>query len=197
MLLFIITLNFILNLSLFVQLSYQHRRYVSVSDRMNWVEAQTYCRKHHNDLATFNNKYEIGAIKDMCNFHFRCWIGLQRNEDHYDVWHWSGDETTFRNWNVELNESNNLGNKNCVALGATNWFAMPCDEKKAIMCYDEINLIVVNKTWEEALEHCRGLDVEPTSNAQTEQVWMGLLFMAGHWLWINGIPLQGCTVEQC
>ncbi|KAK2919695.1 hypothetical protein Q8A73_001899 [Channa argus] len=77
-------------------------------------------------------------------------------------------------------------------------------------------LVQENKTWQEALEHCRDLHSYPFSrtnyfkhaydllhirsanlssaareavvNAQTEGVWIGLRFLAGNWLWVNEMP---------
>ncbi|XP_039652092.1 struthiocalcin-1-like [Perca fluviatilis] len=84
-----------------------------------------------------------------------------------------------------------------------------------------------NKTWEEALEHCRALSstsqptlryelvsVQPGEDqdyvmnrvmeAETEEVWAGLRFLAGEWLWVNGasmlysdLPLCPPLVQHC
>uniref|UniRef100_A0A3P9JLX4 C-type lectin domain-containing protein n=1 Tax=Oryzias latipes TaxID=8090 RepID=A0A3P9JLX4_ORYLA len=71
-----------------------------------------------------------------------------------------------------------------------------------------LNLIVVQeeKTWEEALEHCRENHddlsslLSETENrlAQreiqdptiTQRVWVGLRFLGDTWLWVNGDPLE-------
>uniref|UniRef100_A0A3B3I2N6 C-type lectin domain-containing protein n=1 Tax=Oryzias latipes TaxID=8090 RepID=A0A3B3I2N6_ORYLA len=71
-----------------------------------------------------------------------------------------------------------------------------------------LNLIVVQeeKTWEEALEHCRGNHDDLTSLLSetenrlaqreiqdptiTQRVWVGLRFLGDTWLWVNGDPLE-------
>uniref|UniRef100_A0A3P9JLF1 C-type lectin domain-containing protein n=1 Tax=Oryzias latipes TaxID=8090 RepID=A0A3P9JLF1_ORYLA len=71
-----------------------------------------------------------------------------------------------------------------------------------------LNLIVVQeeKTWEEALEHCRENHDDLTSLLSetenrlarreiqdptiTQRVWVGLRFLGDTWMWVNGDPLE-------
>lgn len=50
--------------------------------------------------------------------------------------------------------------ENCVNRKSDGkWESKKCDEKKTFLCYEEkLILVKENKTWEEALEHCRSLD---------------------------------------
>jgi len=82
-----------------------------------------------------------------------------------------------------------------------------CDENRPFFCYKwvpELILVMENKSWEEALEHCRtehsDLACLPTSlhlfqaqnkNAvsQTLSVWTGLRFLSGSWFWVSGESL--------
>lgn len=219
--LFIIILNFIFNLPLFVQAYNQHRRYVHVSLQMTWSEAQRYCREHHTDLVTFTDKNEFDVLPSLCSYSAICWIGLHRDENDPDVWNWSdGEESSFKYWNDYMNQPDNyLGNQNCAAMGKTFWHDLQCDRQNAFLCYeDDLILVKENKTWEEALEHCRTRGTDPNSKnayfnhlydlphmnfagdnldarkvirgSQTQEVWIGLRFLAGNWLWVNGTPLQ-------
>uniref|UniRef100_A0A671NKI5 C-type lectin domain-containing protein n=1 Tax=Sinocyclocheilus anshuiensis TaxID=1608454 RepID=A0A671NKI5_9TELE len=78
-------------------------------------------------------------------------------------------------------------------------------------CYENLNLALEKKTWEEALEYCRSHEtdlayVDPKvlpnmSNAQTDSVWTGLRFLAGMWFWVSkenvetSIALPSCPPE--
>eukprot|EP00063_Salmo_salar_P032456 XP_014007291.1 PREDICTED: uncharacterized protein LOC106575333 [Salmo salar] len=69
----------------------------------------------------------------------------------------------------------------------------------------ELILVQENKTWLEALKHCRDHHADLPSllseteqlqaqskmkGAQTDHVWTGLRFHAGYWLWVNGDALE-------
>ncbi|XP_070297801.1 regenerating islet-derived protein 3-alpha-like [Salvelinus sp. IW2-2015] len=83
-----------------------------------------------------------------------------------------------------------------------------CQQRNPFLCFD-LNVVLVkeNKTWEEALDHCRKHYTDLTSllseneqlqvqrimnskGAQTDHVWTGLRFFSGFWLWVNGDPLE-------
>ncbi|KAK2853462.1 hypothetical protein Q5P01_006123 [Channa striata] len=203
---FMDTLSSIFMLFLFIQTSGQKRIYIYVPDAMTQSEAKQYCRDHYTDLATFRNWDDIDAVPaHYCNNVF-CWIGLQRNTYSSDVWNWSdGDKSDFRHWNS--GEPNNKdGNENCVAMEMSFWTDFECDFKHSFLCYeDEFILVQENKTWQEALEYCRNLPSYNVLNinfkwidlmnqliqdAQTQEAWIGLRFLAGKWLWLNGTLLS-------
>lgn len=210
---FIIILGFIL--PLFLQGHHQRRRYVHRTQQKTWSEAQRYCREHHIDLATFRSLAELNRVSGICNVAEKCWIGLHRDDNDTDVWNWSdGEKTRFESWHH--NNSQMSLDKNCVVTANGFYYNVKCDQPHAFLCSEE-NLILVkeNKTWEEALEHCRTLGTDHNSaniyydlpnmhtvnknwnarrmikNAQTEEVWIGLRYLAGHWLWVNGGLLNG------
>ncbi|KAI4830030.1 hypothetical protein KUCAC02_001684 [Chaenocephalus aceratus] len=91
--------------------------------------------------------------------------------------------------------------------------AQNCSDRFPFVCIrDNLVLVKENKTWREALDHCRALNSPYNSNIRfelvsvqpedhnnvmnkvkegdTEEVWAGLRFLAGHWVWVNG----GCGV---
>lgn len=99
------------------------------------------------------------------------------------------------------------GNENCVALQhLTNLVLTRIVLKKYIVCYKKKrNLVLVkeNKTWDEALVHCREQHTasliseteqlqaqQNLSQALTNQVWTGLRFLVGRRLWVNGDSLE-------
>ncbi|CAL8325622.1 unnamed protein product [Arctogadus glacialis] len=90
----------------------------------------------------------------------------------------------------------------------------PCREKYFFLC--EHNLVLEEeKTWEEALDHCRALepdasdllsfhDEEELSHVQeemtralTEEVWIGLRWLAGRWLWMDRNAGGVITLPEC
>lgn len=49
------------------------------------------------------------------------------------------------------------------------WESDPCDRSHSFMCYDEtLALVKENKTWEEALKHCRALEAVDPSKPATD-----------------------------
>uniref|UniRef100_A0A671NH72 C-type lectin domain-containing protein n=1 Tax=Sinocyclocheilus anshuiensis TaxID=1608454 RepID=A0A671NH72_9TELE len=85
--------------------------------------------------------------------------------------------------------------------------SIACSWPIPFFCMEVFELILVQQesTWEEALQYCRrhytdlavlSSDVimaetmKKSTAAQTEDVWIGLRFIAGHWFWVNGADLQ-------
>ncbi|XP_068448335.1 dromaiocalcin-1-like [Clinocottus analis] len=70
----------------------------------------------------------------------------------------------------------------------------------------QITVLAEEKSWEEALEHCREHHEDLSSMVSeterllalreiktrhiTEPVWIGLRYLGDRWLWVNGDPLQ-------
>ncbi|XP_043955102.1 struthiocalcin-1-like isoform X2 [Gambusia affinis] len=97
-----------------------------------------------------------------------------------------------------------------------------CNYKLGFLCYDErLVLVKENKTWEEALEHCRTMKEgknytlatlntiddhnfarEKAQLATSEEVWTGLRYLGDEWFWVGGGPVQyqgipRCPAERC
>lgn len=213
-------LCFILRLLLFTQVSHQDRIFIYVPYKLSQPEAKRYCRERHTDLASFRNAAELAALQTPCETTDYCWIGLQRVAHGSPDFVWSDGETNgFRQWHS--GEPNNEGGtENCVAMAKNEWYDTVCHQQFLdFLCYeDEPILAADEKTWEEALEDCRALHLDPYSSlnyfkhvydlyqirsgnftslanrviagAQTQEVWIGLRFLAGEWLWLNDNPLD-------
>ncbi|KAM6941692.1 dromaiocalcin-1-like [Lycodopsis pacificus] len=70
----------------------------------------------------------------------------------------------------------------------------------------QLTVVVEEKSWEEALEHCRENHTDLSSllsetdnrmalreyqkNHTTERMWIGLRYLGDRWLWANGDPLE-------
>ncbi|XP_054914693.1 C-type mannose receptor 2-like isoform X3 [Poeciliopsis prolifica] len=193
-------------------------KYHLIEERKTWLEAQSYCREKHTDLIsgtkqlqaalnmTFYNmsldKYlhTYNSLKKIKNFR-PIYIGLFR-----DTWRWSdGSSFSFRHWNLQFN--NEIINSGQCAMTVFDdggrWRNENCTERKPFICYSDDKLILIkeNKTWHEALNHCRqnhhdlvtitNMDEqkqaqEKTKNASTPFVWIGLRFYCrmNVWFWV-------------
>ncbi|MEQ2245558.1 hypothetical protein ILYODFUR_029152 [Ilyodon furcidens] len=101
--------------------------------------------------------------------------------------------------------------------GPNYWAPDGCDTLHSYMCYDEtLVLVKENKTWEEALEHCRTLTEvnsydlvtlitpddhnyarERAQHATTDEVWTGLRYLADEWFWMLGEEVQYQDIPSC
>uniref|UniRef100_A0A3B3BTR3 C-type lectin domain-containing protein n=1 Tax=Oryzias melastigma TaxID=30732 RepID=A0A3B3BTR3_ORYME len=93
----------------------------------------------------------------------------------------------------------------------TRFFARSLISSRSFFC---LNLIVIQeeKTWEEALDHCRENHHDFTSllsetenllaqnqiqdSTITQRVWVGLRFLGDSWMWTNGDPLEFQVWDQ-
>ncbi|KAK6469591.1 macrophage mannose receptor 1-like, partial [Huso huso] len=191
-------------LFVFTETSNITARYTLIEELKTWTEAQQYCREHHTDLVSIKNASENeDLVKKAQGKTF--WIGLFNNP-----WKWSrqGDNCTFQNWaNGEPN--NEKGNEKCVVMNDIGeWYDSSCSSKALFVCYvRDLVLEKENKTWEEAVVHCRAQHRELASivsekeqryaaylseRANSPLVWIGLrqsrLF--GFWFWMNSEPLD-------
>lgn len=199
---------------------------IYVSERMTWSDAREYCRKHHTDLSSINNQEEQDELtesgqRDKGNadgslLYLRIggadskkiWTGLYKDVN--DNWKWSGGKNAlFFLW-ISLEEF--IQDQHCVAQSDGGWEAVSCEEKFPFYCFhSSLVLVKENKTWEEALEHCRSLDKELVSltsesaltkslqtsrTASTTHVWSGLRYLSDSWLWVDGTSTENQTWSQ-
>lgn len=114
--------------------------------RLHWDNASNSCQSDGMNLATVT-EHNTGRINSSG------WIGLELRDER---WKWSGGMTShYRNW-----AAGEPLPENCVVFNEVrNLFqAKDCAMKFAPVCQDD-NLVLVkeNKTWEEALHHCRSI----------------------------------------
>ncbi|XP_030635258.1 macrophage mannose receptor 1-like [Chanos chanos] len=185
-------------------------RYIFVSEKKTWREAQRYCREKHTDLVSVRNKTENEKIKTHIKRTFLTWFiknavwtGLFR-----DSWRWSdGSTSSFRNW--ASNQPQQRKNERCAVVWVTGknsgkWGDLGCHVKRPFVCSDD-KLILINKslTWREALNYCREHHVDLVSvhsekiqkwvmevveKASTIHVWLGLRYLCSFdvWYWVSG-----------
>ncbi|KAL1282204.1 hypothetical protein QQF64_001007 [Cirrhinus molitorella] len=195
------------------------REHFFVNTRMNWTNAQSYCRKYYEDLSTITSQDEKDMLIQLAgtNVGFK-WIGLHRDMTSTSNFLWSdGNSLSFTDWGDE--QPDNLGGiQNCVMASST-WFDYYCTSLFTFFCGEtKFILVKEKKTWEEALQYCRTyhtdlasitterqleLTKNKTSESQTERVWTGLCYLDGNWCWINNnhlgdqVSLSECPVHDC
>ncbi|XP_041827506.1 macrophage mannose receptor 1-like [Melanotaenia boesemani] len=195
----------------------RHGILTEYDEKKTWHEAQSFCREKHIDLVTIRRKEDNPVPRND-----EVWIGLYQKET--NLWKWSrGDEkATYFEWDGgEPNDQN----PRCVRSVKGKWRDKGCGENYCFMCFDEkLVLVKENKTWEEALDHCRSLEGEnPDSvfwkpsydlatliteddhdyarekaqQATTDEVWTGLRFLGDGWFWVGGEPVQYQDIPSC
>ncbi|XP_045546182.1 C-type mannose receptor 2-like isoform X2 [Salmo salar] len=185
-------------------------KYILIAEYKTWSDAQLYCQEKHTDLASVRNTTERDAIKSILpnvTDIYRMWIGLNKSSG---VWRWSDQSGfSFKSWETykENNADGSYQNGEfCgeVTFPSGKWNYQGCTNNTHFICYDdELVLVTENKTWSEALWHCRDLDMELVSahnqriqhwvqqrakKASTPFVWLGLRYTCtlDFWFWVNG-----------
>ncbi|XP_050969851.1 putative C-type lectin domain family 20 member A [Labeo rohita] len=199
------TVTILLFLSLFGLNNSLYRKHYYVNDRMKWSDAQQYCKNHYDDLSTVRNEelQPLTANAQITNYY---WIGL-RKTSLSSQWTWTGGEVaTDVMWE---NSEPDYNLEFCCAVGSSSSKVhnVDCDWSLPFYCMEVFELILVRQehTWEEAVNYCRQKykdlailnsdemmkDAKVTSTeALTDDVWIGLRFIAGNWVWVNGENLQ-------
>ncbi|CAL8243636.1 unnamed protein product [Lota lota] len=125
-----------------------------------WVNAQTYCQNNHNDLVTLK---WMGDFSDLPAHNlFYIWTGLHRAKPDGDWTSSIGKATNYENWA----EGKPTEDGDCVGISNTDKKMTNFDCKSLFPFYclqDNLVLVKEKKTWEEALEHCRTMDLADPS----------------------------------
>uniref|UniRef100_A0A8C2YXT0 C-type lectin domain-containing protein n=1 Tax=Cyclopterus lumpus TaxID=8103 RepID=A0A8C2YXT0_CYCLU len=102
-------------------------RFVLISTKMTWTEAQSSCREHHTDLALVRNMEENQIVQSLNPI--EVWIGLFR-----DPWKWSdGSDSSFRKWNPPEPRKPGGSSETCVAADFSadgRWETLDCKVKR-------------------------------------------------------------------
>ncbi|KAL0994947.1 hypothetical protein UPYG_G00129750 [Umbra pygmaea] len=181
-------------------------QYHFVNIRMNWTEAQSYCRETYTDLATITNPEELSSLNILINSRGlsanQAWIGLK-----YYSWRWSLEDTETDGiingwpggypWSQIALTPDMDGLQECAYVQDGVWVLSSCNSNWYFVCYDgrqnatqTFVLVKENKTWYEAQSYCRDnyTDLAIVRN-QTDynafrnlslglNVWIGLYFDA-------------------
>ncbi|XP_068176841.1 secretory phospholipase A2 receptor-like [Antennarius striatus] len=187
-----------------------------------WDNAQAFCRKKYSDLVTISN---VGEAKSLASF--EGWIGLRFYGFHQWYWSKGNNISNFFFWDSGVSGVQPILNKYCAFKNKSNayWARDHCRARHRFMCFDETMILVKElKTWEEAVQHCRELqdegpdgiaasnsyhlaslpevnnivlDRETIQLADSHEVWIGLRFLAGEWVWISGESVTSSYLPPC
>lgn len=121
-----------------------------------------YCRKHHIHLAPIISKLDEERLRNKTaeKVNKWLWICLYREPSNLTGWKWSGgDYASYMSWADE--QPANRKNKYYVGVCWNNcngwpegWHDIRPDYTLPFFCFSLT--VVREKTWEEALDHCRG-----------------------------------------
>ncbi|XP_043954146.1 C-type mannose receptor 2-like [Gambusia affinis] len=177
--------------ALFSFSSCQERQYHFIKQSLNWDEAQTYCRKHHTDLATIGNSKDMKQFLDIDSFtDGNVWIGLHSNIN----WTWSGVLNSvgsqYRNWESSDDDPDFISaNQFCVCIGDNGgWWDYNCAKEFPFICYNAktTEFVAVNEemNWSNARTYCRQkfTDLATIGNI-TENQRVQTLVPTGYWAW--------------
>ncbi len=129
-----------------VVVSSSPRQYHFVNQKMNWTEAQRYCREKHTDLVTINDIQEQNDIKQLLNSDSgRVWIGLRST----NTWIWSlsdsdfyrGGDLLYEKWDKTTAKKQPEGDGDCVYMERANaqkgyWHDADCSDARHFICYN-------------------------------------------------------------
>ncbi|XP_028281159.1 putative C-type lectin domain family 20 member A [Parambassis ranga] len=187
------------------------RMYYYVNLKMNWTNAQQYCREKYTDLATFESMDDINRLNPTFTYSW-AWIGLEDDPKFWkkimannsNSWRWSTtgetSKTTFNIWHPS-NPNNGDGKENCVILTNGKWSDLNCDTEKFFICYEVTGqnakryvYIKTAATWSRAQTYCRShfTDLAMIENAAEntaasavmpaiDEAWIGLYRVP--WTW--------------
>ncbi|KAJ0009441.1 hypothetical protein NQD34_001143 [Periophthalmus magnuspinnatus] len=177
-------------------------KYKFISTKKNWADAHSYCVTKYTDLAPINDESDIKLLQEQAaGYSGLIWFGLIRkiidqNTYRY-MWSGGGEVKRFF-WGK--NQPDSGKDDNYGLLINYRWHDIS-DKTEAFFCYS-VHVVREEKTWEEALDHCRThytdmatissetemmlIQKELNKNTSTAHVWMGLRFLAKEWMWVDG-----------
>ncbi|XP_067436961.1 C-type mannose receptor 2-like [Thunnus thynnus] len=106
--------------------------FVFVNQRMNWSNAQRYCRENFIDLATVRNDTENQEVMNLVPGTDWTWIGLYRDPNI----NWSdGSAYSFTKWSGSVSISIKQMKMMCGVQESDQWTFKSCEERFPFVCY--------------------------------------------------------------
>ncbi|KAF7229842.1 transcript variant X1 [Nothobranchius furzeri] len=108
--------------------------FVFITESLNWMDAQSFCRENYIDLASVRNQTENSIIRNLIGY-TQAWIGLYREK----LWS-DGSSSLFQYWSYyEPNGyPGNYYDPKCIAASSYDsgkWSDEQCTERLPFICY--------------------------------------------------------------
>ncbi|KAK7883907.1 hypothetical protein WMY93_027030 [Mugilogobius chulae] len=187
--------------------------YYFIDLKLNWFDAQQFCRENYTDLATVSSMEDLVRLEIPSDY--SAWIGMFDDPASWNgvlgngsnLWRWSRTGTTspggYQNW--APGEPSNSGTFHfCVSVAKGQWWDDPCAKSYAFVCFTDstqldkkqYSLVTTAMSWKNAQSYCRKyytdlatIEDETENTAVTKaglghQVWIGLY--RDPWMWSDG-----------
>uniref|UniRef100_A0A3Q3MQU8 C-type lectin domain-containing protein n=1 Tax=Labrus bergylta TaxID=56723 RepID=A0A3Q3MQU8_9LABR len=122
------------------------RQFHYIDLKLNWLDAQHYCREKYDDLATIQSMEDIIQLKNQVRVSGKAWIGRRDNPNSWfkvkgidaNSWRWSEtsemSQNGYQNWFSTAPD--NVYFQYYVEIdGTATWNDMNCDALLSFVCY--------------------------------------------------------------
>ncbi|XP_057195206.1 C-type lectin BPL [Triplophysa rosa] len=110
------------------------QKFVYMSLKKSWTEAQMYCRHKYTDLATITHMTEQTKVASFTEGNVKVWIGLYR-VNNVSPWIWSDQsDFLFHHWAVNKPDIHEPL-QTCVSTNDYGWVDKFCTEELSFVCY--------------------------------------------------------------
>uniref|UniRef100_A0A3P9IK66 C-type lectin domain-containing protein n=1 Tax=Oryzias latipes TaxID=8090 RepID=A0A3P9IK66_ORYLA len=109
----------------------QQNSYELQLETRSWLDAQSFCRLNHADLANVTSPAEGEKVKALLQRDGveQAWFGLHR-----DSWVWTdGSATSYTSW-LAGQPNNAGGSQGCVYMEKEKWNDFPCTNQYYVLC---------------------------------------------------------------
>ncbi|CAN9514388.1 unnamed protein product [Ophioblennius macclurei] len=183
------------------------KKYHYIQEDRNWIEAQQYCRKHFNDLATFESEDDVKQLERPSSMQSPAWIGLWDDDSNWrgfmtsgaNSWRWSTTGLTSTTGFNRLHVDFWKAKETCVYILHETWTDEFCDYPFPFLCYTDLGdrkqyfRFELQYKWKQAQAYCRVnyTDLAMIENSQDYRaisyamkktpVWIGLYRVPFMW----------------
>ncbi|XP_034553804.1 lymphocyte antigen 75-like isoform X2 [Notolabrus celidotus] len=206
----LLTLCFLLTASLCME-AFHLKKSRILKQKKNFTEATLICSEQYVDMISLATVYDIDLLMQDYGLQ-HVWLNEHRdptNSLEGETQDLSGDGVMPQS-NLDDDEECSIYESESAQLNRT-----ACSQEFPFVCRkDNLVLVKENKTWEDAVQHCKDIKVSCESwmpckfglltlmqsdydyvrsriyDAETEEVWTGLRFLGGFWFWTDGQQLD-------